>query len=79
MLGWILWGIGSEPELSNTWIFKGGTCLKKCFIETYRFSEDIDFTILPDGPITPEEIERAVERKIAFEEDPEPHTFLWEA
>lgn len=25
------------------------------------------------------EIERAVERKIEFEEHPEPHTFLWEA
>lgn len=26
-------------------MFKGGTCLKKCFFETYRFSEDLDFTI----------------------------------
>jgi len=26
--------------------FKGGTCLKKCFFETYRFSEDLDFTVL---------------------------------
>jgi len=25
------------------------------------------------------EIERAIERKIEFEENPEPHTFLWEA
>jgi predicted nucleotidyltransferase component of viral defense system len=25
--------------------FKGGTCLKKCFFETYRFSEDLDFTL----------------------------------
>ena len=23
--------------------FKGGTCLKKCYIETYRFSEDLQF------------------------------------
>jgi predicted nucleotidyltransferase component of viral defense system len=30
-------------------VFKGGTCLKKCFFETYRFSEDLDFTIInPD-------------------------------
>jgi predicted nucleotidyltransferase component of viral defense system len=27
---------------------QGGTCLKKCFFETYRFSEDLDFT-LTDG------------------------------
>lgn len=25
--------------------FKGGTCLKKCYFETYRFSEDLDFTV----------------------------------
>ena len=29
----------------DTWVFKGGTCLKKCFFETYRFSEDLDFTL----------------------------------
>src|SRR5262249_59821995 len=27
------------------WVFKGGTCLKKCYFETYRFSEDLDFTV----------------------------------
>ena len=27
-------------------MFKGGTCLKKCFFDNYRFSEDLDFTIL---------------------------------
>lgn len=26
--------------------FKGGTCLRKCYIENYRFSEDLDFTAL---------------------------------
>lgn len=29
-----------SPDL----IFKGGTCLRKCYIEGYRFSEDLDFT-----------------------------------
>ncbi len=50
VLGWVLWGIGSDPELSQSWVFKGGTSLKKCYVETYRFSEDLDFTILPGGP-----------------------------
>lgn len=45
-LGWLLAGIGQHPETSQTWIFKGGTCLKKCYFETYRFSEDLDFTLL---------------------------------
>jgi predicted nucleotidyltransferase component of viral defense system len=44
VLGWLLAGIHSRPDIS-TWIFKGGTCLKKCFFETYRFSEDLDFTL----------------------------------
>ncbi len=29
----------------SEWLFKGGTCLKKCYFETYRFSEDLDFTV----------------------------------
>jgi predicted nucleotidyltransferase component of viral defense system len=40
VLGWLLWGIGSNESLGASWVFKGGTCLKKCYIETYRFSED---------------------------------------
>ena len=44
-LGWALAGIYAHPELSESWVFKGGTCLKKCFFETYRFSEDLDFTL----------------------------------
>jgi predicted nucleotidyltransferase component of viral defense system len=45
VLGWMLAGIYAHEELSESWIFKGGTCLKKCFFETYRFSEDLDFTL----------------------------------
>lgn len=44
VLGWILMGIARHPVLQK-WIFKGGTCLKKCFFETFRFSQDLDFTI----------------------------------
>jgi predicted nucleotidyltransferase component of viral defense system len=45
VIGWLLWGIGSNPAFSTSWAFKGGTCLKKCYLETYRFSEDLDFTV----------------------------------
>jgi len=45
VLGWILEGIYVIPEFKDTWLFKGGTCLKKCFFETFRFSEDLDFTV----------------------------------
>jgi len=44
-LGWVLAGISAHQDLADDWVFKGGTCLKKCFFETYRFSEDLDFTL----------------------------------
>ena len=32
-ISWVLWGISQPPELA-AWAFKGGTCLKKCYVET---------------------------------------------
>lgn len=46
VISWLLSGIFQYPAFQNTWIFKGGTCLKKCYFGNYRFSEDLDFTIL---------------------------------
>lgn len=65
VLGWLLWGIGTDPVLSQSWVFKGGTCLKKCYIETYRFSEDLDFTVLPGGPFRPGDVEPLLVRTLA--------------
>lgn len=48
-LGWVLWGIASNAQLKDNLAFKGGTALKKCFFDTYRFSEDLDFTVLSDA------------------------------
>ncbi len=62
VIGWVLWGIGSDPDLSTHWAFKGGTSLKKCYIETWRFSEDLDFSIIPGGPDKPETIEPIIKR-----------------
>lgn len=45
VLGWLLAAVNANDILSNSWVFKGGTCLKKCYFETYRFSEDLDFTL----------------------------------
>ena len=45
VLGWIMAGINQHKGIGNSWVFKGGTCLKKCYFETYRFSEDLDFTL----------------------------------
>lgn len=57
VLGWVLAAIANEKDLAQTWIFKGGTCLRKCYYETYRFSEDLDFTVVDGGPATPEELD----------------------
>ncbi len=33
-------------NFSEQLVFKGGTCLRKCYFENYRFSEDLDFTAI---------------------------------
>ena len=45
ILSWILVGIG-QSGLCNALCFKGGTSLKKIYFTDYRFSEDLDFTVL---------------------------------
>ena len=65
VLGWLLWGIGNDPVLGQEWIFKGGTCLKKCYIETYRFSEDLDFTVRPGGPYLADDVAPLLRRVLA--------------
>lgn len=56
VLGWLLAGIAQHEELRQTWVFKGGTCLRKCYYETFRFSEDLDFTIVDGGPEEPDDL-----------------------
>jgi len=51
VLGWMLAGISQHQRTRETWLFKGGTCLKKCYFETYRFSEDLDFTLLDESHV----------------------------
>lgn len=46
ILSWILFGISQQEQLSKEIVFKGGTVLKKVYFKEYRFSEDLDFTLL---------------------------------
>lgn len=62
VLGWVLMGIQMHSECHEKWIFKGGTCLKKCYFDNYRFSEDLDFTISIQ-----DHIEEAIMKKILKE------------
>jgi predicted nucleotidyltransferase component of viral defense system len=55
ILSWILKGVSQHEQLSKAIVFKGGTVLKKIYFADYRFSEDLDFTLL-DNAITNEQI-----------------------
>jgi hypothetical protein len=52
-LAWFLTGLADHP-LREVLAFKGGTALRRCWFEDYRFSEDLDFTLIQ--PITLEDI-----------------------
>ncbi len=47
VLTWMLLAIANSP-LRDRLAFKGGTALKKIYEPDYRFSEDLDFTLLDD-------------------------------
>lgn len=48
VLGHFLNAMFSFSDISRHFVFKGGTCLKKNYFPDYRFSEDLDFTLLDD-------------------------------
>ena len=48
VLSWILQGIATHKILSKIIVFKGGTVLKKVYFDDYRFSEDLDFSLIND-------------------------------
>lgn len=54
VLGHFIDAIYSIPACKESLVFKGGTCLKKCFIPDYRFSEDLDFTAIKSSFILDE-------------------------
>lgn len=61
VLGHFLNAMYSFPDIKAHFVFKGGTALKKCYFQEYRFSEDLDFTLLDKGF----KIDDAFIRKIA--------------
>lgn len=44
ILHWLLYEIEANEYFKNNFLFKGGTCLIKCYMGYYRFSEDLDFS-----------------------------------
>lgn len=65
VLSWILYGISKNEILAEILVFKGGTVLKKVYFEHYRFSEDLDFTLLNER-ISNDELLMEFEKVYAF-------------
>ena len=40
----LLLKLSKNKYFTDNYVFKGGTCLIKCYLGYYRFSEDLDFT-----------------------------------
>src|SRR3989338_5662776 len=57
-IAWFLVGLSKTP-LKNMIAFKGGTALRRCHFSDYRFSEDLDFTLLES--LTFEQIQQQLE------------------
>ena len=50
VLSYVLFGISNMEKLRSTLVFKGGTSLKKCYFQNYRFSQDLDFSVQGEYP-----------------------------
>lgn len=61
VLGHIINQIFSSQLFSSSLVFKGGTSLRKCWFSNYRFSEDLDFTILGPNLNSVSELEEQID------------------
>lgn len=68
LLSWILAGITSLPSLRENVMFKGGTCLRKCYFGDYRFSQDIDLSVLSHHKELEENLEMYIREACKFSE-----------
>ena len=62
-LAWFLCAL-AQSDLREVLGFKGGTALKRCSFPEYRFSEDLDFTLLQT--MTFDEIQKRLETVYAM-------------
>ncbi len=59
--------MSQDDYFKNNFVFKGGTCLIKCYFDYYRFSEDLDFSWIEQGEFknkSQKEIRRILSEKI---------------
>ena len=62
ILSWILAAISLVPELRDNLVFKGGTCLRKCYFGDYRFSQDIDLSVKSNTDLLSVGLEKYIEQ-----------------
>jgi uncharacterized protein len=62
VLTWLLRGFyHPSSQLKNSFLLKGGTAIRKAFLPgTWRFSEDLDFTVTANGSKDPVQIRNAI-------------------
>ena len=60
----LLLDLFKDDFFSKNLVFKGGTCLIKCYMGYYRFSEDIDFTWM-DQSIFKDKSQKEIRRIIS--------------
>ena len=65
VITWLLGGIAQNDLLYKSLIFKGGTVLKKAYFADYRFSEDLDFTLV-NTALTNEDITAAFRQSLEW-------------
>jgi predicted nucleotidyltransferase component of viral defense system len=68
VITWVLCGISQNEILKEILAFKGGTVLKKAYFPDYRFSEDLDFTLLRED-LSNEQIVNAFNEVCEFVQD----------
>ena len=68
ILSWILAGVSADETLFAALAFKGGTVLKKFYFEDYRFSEDLDFTLI-ESSMTAEQVKSSFEKVLEYVKD----------
>lgn len=54
VLGHFLNAMFEIESIRNNFVFNGGTCLKKCYFGDYRYSEDLDFSLIDENFIIDE-------------------------
>jgi uncharacterized protein len=51
-ISYLLAALAQIPELSEVLVFRGGTALRKCFFENYRYSKDLDYSVRGSLPLS---------------------------